>query len=88
VDQAFARFNRNMRAWVADRSGRLGCARTAWILIMVELDKSQRSILTLLFILAFVPMTIIALAQIAQFETRRGYIACKKVLVRSLRIIR
>jgi hypothetical protein len=79
MDQAFAR----NRSDLARRGGRLGRIGTDRFLIMKPSDRAERLVLTLLCILAIVPVTIMALATITRLEVSAGYRACQRVIVRS-----
>jgi hypothetical protein len=82
VDQAFARFD---RARIAPRGRRLGCAGPDRVLSMKGRDKAVRTILTLLCMVAFVWMTMTALAHILRLEVRAGLLTCQKAVTRALR---
>jgi len=70
VCEAFSRFNRDRRYRTADLCRSLGCAGHDRILIMRDEDRATRAILTLVCLLAIVPIAIAALFQIVAQELR------------------
>jgi hypothetical protein len=84
VDRSFARFNRNWCDRIPARSRNLGCAPDR-VLIMARSDRALRIILTLLCVIAIVPVSMTALAQVMRLEARNSYQACQKAIARALR---
>ena len=52
---------------------------------MARSDRALRIILTLLCVIAIVPVSLTALAQVMRLEARNSYQACQKAIARALR---